>query len=186
MRILPNLPRLRIVAAGCLAIGSWLILQPGKLLVASHSQLLAAILVIAAALFFALGLTFWMLGTDYQAGVVLDRKGITLNLGHSASFIAWDNIAAVGVSSDRTSLFALGSRNQLGIRLHHSETYLQSYEGRIPAARSTLGWLLRQLRRWLGEADPAITAALESTRRRTGYDLVIPESQLGRRASTLV
>ena len=189
MRIAPDHPRLRIVAVACLALGSWLMLQPGLLNI-QGGRLLASALIIAAALVIALGIAFWLLGTDRRAGVIFDSKGLSLNLGHSASFIAWENIAAVGVSSHRPNLFALGSRRLIGIRLHRPAEYLQSYEARLPASRGLLAAMLRLLRgafRRVERAPEAPTlASIEQMRRRSGYDLLIPEAQLGGRAAAFV
>lgn len=189
MRITPDHPRLRIVAVACLALGSWLMLQPGRLSLA-HTPLLASPLIIAAALLLALGIAFWLLGTDRRAGVIFDSKGLSLNLGHSASFVAWENIAAVGVSSHRANLFALGSRRLIGIRLHRPAEYLQSYEARLPASRGLLAAALRLIsqafRRVERASDAPSLASLAQSRRRSGYDLLIPEALLGGRATAFV
>lgn len=190
MRIAPNHPRLRIVAVACWALGGWLLLQPGVLVATSFGQLLSAALVIAAALVLAFGVAFWLLGTDRRAGIVFDSKGLTLNLGHSASFVSWENIAAVGVSEHRANLFSLGSRSQIGIRLHRPEEYLQSYEARLPASRGLIAAALRLVQRVLRLAQRTPEAPslndLAQMRRRTGYDLIIPEALLGGRAAAFV
>lgn len=186
MRIAPDHPRLRIVAVACLALGAWLIIQSPPIVPTSLGQLLPAALFIAAALLFALGIAFWLLGTDRRAGVVFDSKGLMLNLGHSAAFVSWDNIAAVGVTKRRYNLLTIGSPHQLGIRLHRPNEYLQSYEMRLPASNGILGHLIRLIRRTLApvgaRAQAPTPAMLEAQRRQTGYDLLIPEAQLGGRA----
>jgi hypothetical protein len=188
MRIAPDHPRLRIVAVVCWALGAWLIIQSPRVDLLNQQRLFTAASFIAAILFFAVGIAFWLLGTDQRAGVVFDSKGLMLNLGHSAAFIGWDNIAAVGISGRRRSLLALGSRSQLGIRLQRPHEYIQSYETRLPASRSVLAVPVRLIRRLLmpfaGPAPIPTLAALEAQRRHTGYDVLIPEAQLGGRADT--
>jgi hypothetical protein len=186
MRIAPDHPRLRIVAIACWAIGAWLIIQAPQTVLILQQTLFTTASLLAAALLFALGVAFWLLGTDRRAGVIFDAKGLMLNLGHSAAFVEWDNIAAIGVSERRRSLLAIGSRSQFGIRLHCPEDYLQSYEARLPASYGALARLVRLTKRLLAPlgAKPAAPtlATLEMHRRRTGYDLLIPEAQLGGKA----
>jgi|GEM_PF-1180988 len=186
MRIAPDHPRLRVVAVACLAVGGWLLLQPGLL---ASGALLSSALFVAAALVLAVGVSFWLLGTDRRAGVLFDSKGLSLNLGHSAAFVSWENIAAVGVSQRRASLLALGSRGQVGIRLHRPAEYLQSYEHRLPASRGLLAAALRLLHAVLAGGGPGPTptsATLARARRRTGYDILIPEALLGGQAAAFV
>ena len=101
-------------------------------------------------LLLAIGIAFWQISVDKRAGIVFDAKGLLLNLGHSSAFVAWENIERAGVSGYRASLLALGSRLQLGIRLHDVGPYVQSYEERLPAAKGVLAhglWLLQSLLR---------------------------------------
>lgn len=186
MRIAPDHPRLRIVAVACWALGAWLIIQSPQIALVSQQRLLSAATFVAAVLLFAIGVTFWLLGTDRRAGVVFDAKGLMLNLGHSAAFISWENIADVGVSARRGSLLALGSRRQLGITLKRPEEYLQSYETRIPASRGVLAGMVRLTQQVLKPiSTPRLAptpADIEQHRRLTGYDVLIPEAQLGGRA----
>ncbi|NJN18101.1 MAG: hypothetical protein HC822_18460 [Oscillochloris sp.] len=186
MRITPNHPRLRIVAVACWVVGCWLLLQSGLLLQAEIA-VLPVLMVISATIIFAFGIAFWLLGTDRRAGIVLDPKGIMLNLGHSAAFVDWDNIESVGITKRRMNLLALGSHKQFGLRLHEPELYLQSYEARLPASMSLLGRIVRGMQRILTyyrTFDHAPTvASLEVLRTRTGYDLIIPEALLGGKAN---
>ncbi len=135
----------------------------------------------------AVGAAFWLLATDRRAGVTFERKGLSLQLGHSSAFVSWENIAAVGVTGRRSSLLALGSREQIGIRLHNPEQYLQSYEARVPASPGLLARGVRLVERLTrgerGGAAPGLDG-VAGLRRRTGYDIVIPEAQLGVRATS--
>jgi hypothetical protein len=152
--------------------------------------LLAIAIDIAAILCLAIGVAFWLLGTDRRAGVVFDSKGLMLNLGHSAAFVSWQNIVEVGVSHQRSSLFALGSSSQIGILLKDPAEYIQSYETRLPASRGTLGGAIRLI--WhltaIARSTPTFpdVAKIDALRRRTGYDLLIPESLLGGRSVSFV
>ncbi len=190
MRIAPDHPRLRIIAIACWALGAWLIIQSSQIILVSQQRLLTVTTFVAAILIFALGITFWLLGTDRRAGVVFDAKGLMLNLGHSAAFVGWDNIVEVGVSARRRSLLAIGSRRQLGIRLQHPEAYIQSYEMRLPASRGLLASLVRltqfMLKPFTTQIHAPTLADLAQHRRQTGYDLLIPETQLGGRAGAFL
>lgn len=189
MRIAPDHPRLRIVAIACWAFAALLIVQAPHVAPFAQRELLAAFVFVAAALIFAIGISFWLLGTDRRAGVILDSKGVMLNLGHSASFVGWENIAEIGISHRRSTIFALGSRAQLGIRLYDPAAYLQSYEARIPSGRGIFAQLVRFLQRRIPrdrqEYTPTL-ADLAQHRQQTGYDLLVPEALLGGRASAFV
>ncbi len=186
MRIAPNLPRLRAVALSCWAVGGWCIVYSARLAGEPYGLLLLLSADLLGLLVLAIGLAFWLLSNDYRAGIVFDAKGILLNLGHSAAFIAWDNIARIGVTQRRDSLLALGSRRQIGIQLCDVEQYLQSYEQRLPAARGVFGRavrLLAQALRPLHQAsDRALRQQLAVCRAQTGYDTLVPEALLGGRA----
>lgn len=187
MRIVPNHHRLRMVALVCWSLGAWWLLQPRLLAVAGLPPILGAGGVIVAALLLAVGAAFWLLAADRRAGVTFERKGLSLHLGHSSSFVSWENIAAVGVTGRRSSLLALGSRRQLGIRLHNPEQYLQSYEARVPPSPGLLARGVRLVERLVRAEGVAAEPGLESLailRRRSGYDIVIPEAQLGVRAAS--
>lgn len=191
MRITPNFSRFRIVALACWACGAWFIVQ-GSMLAMHHDFRHALIIstLLLSSILLALGIAFWPLGTDRQAGVIVDSKGLLLNLGHYAAFIAWDNVAQVGVSTHRRSLLTLGSPRQLGIVLHDVQPYLQSYEGRMPAARGVLAGALRMLARVFQpfhRADAALTAAqVAACRARTGYDVLVPEAFIGGRVEEFI
>ena len=92
MRIAPNLPRLRVVALSCWAVGGWCIIYGAQL-----TPVLLISTILLGALLLAIGLAFWQLSGDRRAGIVFDAKGILLNLGHSSAFISWENIERVGV-----------------------------------------------------------------------------------------
>jgi hypothetical protein len=188
MRISPDHPRLRLVALGCWAISGWCMLQGGRLAGAGpvFSIMVVGVLLLAL-LLLAVGVAFWQIGLDKRAGIVLDAKGLLLNLGHSAAFVAWENIEQVGVSSYRASVLALGSRRQLGIRLRDTSAYVQSYEDRLPAAPGPLARGLRliqsALRPFRPIADRPIVGHLSQCRAETGYDVLVPEALLGGRAT---
>ena len=189
MRIPPNYPRLRIVALACWSIGAWWALQPGVVAMLNLPPVLAASGAVLATIMIAIGVAFWLLAADRRSGLVFDSTGVSLNLGHSAAFVAWENIEAIGVTSHRASLFALGSSRQLGLRLHNPEAYLQSYEERLPAARGLFARGLRLIQWILRREDRAPAPTREdllALRRRTGYDLIIPEAQLGGAAPAVV
>jgi hypothetical protein len=136
---------------------------------------------------FAVGIGFWLLGTDHRAGVVLDPKGIMLNLGQFAAFVSWDNIAEIAPTYQRSSLLSLGSSRQIGLRLYDIDSYLQSYEPRLPASRGFFAQLVRALRSQVARQDHVPSSKqLARFRHRTGFDLIIPEAQLGGRAEAFV
>ncbi len=182
MRINPDHVRLRVVAMVCWVLAAWWIIQFGSLLSVSPPWLVVAV-ALGGIVFLAVGIAFWELGTDRRAGVMLDDKGVMLNMGNYAAFITWENIAAVGVTPYRGTLLFLGSSRQLGIRLNDAEAYIQSYEERLPASHGPLGWMLRRIEgllRSLHQHDRAPTLeGLAQIRTRTGYDVVIPETLLG-------
>jgi len=188
MRISPDHPRLRLVALGCWAISGWCMLQSGRLVGAGavFSIMVVGVLMLAL-LLLAVGVAFWQIGLDRRAGIVFDAKGLLLNLGHSAAFVAWENIERVGVSSYRASVLALGSRHQLGIRLRDTSAYVQSYEDRLPAAPGPLARGLRliqsALRPFRPIVDGPIVGQLSQCRAETGYDVLVPEALLGGRAT---
>jgi hypothetical protein len=187
MTFQPDRTRLRVIAICCWILGGWLMIQPLPFGWTATLPLLAATLILAGVIVLALGVAFWALGTDQRAGVILDEKGLMLNLGHYAAFVAWDNVAEMGVSQQRNTLLALGSTRQLGIRFHDVQRYLQSYEERLPASRGPLAMALRLLRQVLRLLQPRATEPtaehLERTRARTGYDILIPETLLGQSSS---
>lgn len=191
MRISPNFVRFRLVALACWVCGAWFVMQ-GSMLALQRDIPTALIvgMLLLASILLALGVAFWPLGADRQAGVVVDAKGLLLNMGHYAAFVAWGNIAQVGVSTQRRSLLALGSKQQLGIVLRDVQPYLQSYEERMPAARGLLAGALRLLVRLLQplrRANAAPTAAqVAACRARTGYDLLVPEAFIGGRVEEFV
>lgn len=181
MRIAPNLPRLRIVALGCWAVGGWCIISGVQLM----TVLLLGV-VLLGMLLIAVGLAFWTLSGDRSAGIVFDAKGILLNLGHSSAFIGWENIERVGVIRRRDSIFAIGSQRQIGIKLRDVQQYVQTYEERLPAGRGALAGALRllgtALRPLRHTDDRALKTQLAICRAQTGYDALIPEALLGGRA----
>ncbi len=191
MRITPNHPRLRLIALLCWIVGSWWLMQIVLFDAWYPTPFLPVAILVSGAIFLAVGIAFWELSLDKRAGIVLDRKGLMLNLGHSASFVAWDNVAEVGLCRRRDSLLALGSRYQLGIRLYDPAAYIQSYEQRLPSASGPLAFLLQTLYeafrplRQLDDGLPKIDH-LRRTRARTGYDVVIPEALLGGRAEAFI
>jgi hypothetical protein len=190
MRITPSHPRLRVTAIASMIFGAWALLQSSKIATSSYSMLLIIAIDIAAILCLAIGVAFWLLGTDRRAGVVFDSKGLMLNLGHSAAFVSWQNIAGVGVSHRRSSLLALGSSAQIGILLKNPAEYIQSYEARLPASRGAIGSAIRLIGRIIAltrsvPQSPDV-AMIEALRRRTGYDLLIPEALLGGRSASFV
>ncbi len=190
MRIAPNHPRLRIVAIICWVLGGWWVVQLALLNPFAHTPLLTVAVVLISVVLLAVGIAFWQLATDKRAGVVLDTKGLMLNLGHSAAFVAWENIADVGVSRHCSHLLTLGSNQQLGFKLRDPDAYIQSYEVRLPAAHGPLAHLLRLLDRLLRplQRDTKLPTAqqLARSRARTGYDVLVPEALLGGRAEAFV
>jgi hypothetical protein len=154
------------------------------------APLTAVLALLVAVVVLALGIAYWQLSRDQGAGIIFDAKGLMLNLGASSAFVAWENIAAVGVCRHRANLLTLGSQKQLGIRVHDLAPYLQSYERRLPAARGPLAWALGQLRRGLRDCEHYSVAALPQQfahqRARTGYDILVPETMLGGAAEGFV
>jgi hypothetical protein len=192
MRTNPDHARLRIVAIGCWSLSGWWIVQMMHIeSVISVSFLLFAKF-IASVLLLSVGIAFWQLATDKRAGVLLDKKGIMLNLGHYAAFVAWDNITALGVSQHRDSVLALGSSRQLGIQLADSHTFLQSYEERMPASNGPLGVALRFLERKMRRLRPQHKSSgltpehLAHTRAVSGYDILVPEAFLGQKVHVFI
>lgn len=184
MRIAPNHPRLRLVALACWAVGGWWLWQSAVLLTTGTLPILVATgALLVAVLIVALGIAYWQLSKDQGAGIIFDAKGLMLNLGSSSAFIAWENIAAVGTCYERNNLLALGSRRVLGIRLHEQGPYLQSYEQRLPAARGPLAHGLqvvaRALRPFHNYKQSSPLSTLVRQHRRTGFDVLIPETMLG-------
>lgn len=179
MRITPNLPRLRIIALSSWVVASCCIVYGAQSNAASlqiSAELLGLLLLVV-------GLIFWLLSSDYRAGIVFDAKGILLNLGHSSSFISWDNIERIGVTTYRSSLFTLGSRQQVGFQLRDPQKYIQSYEERLPTGRGAFMGALRaidtSLRPLWQHDDRALKQQIASCRAKTGYDVLVPEAQLG-------
>lgn len=184
MRIIPNQPRLRVIALGCWVLSGWCIVYGGSLF-AEHTATLLLLLCIEllALIGLAVGVAFWLLSSDRQAGITFDSKGMMLNLSHSSAFISWANIERVGVTSRRDSLLALGSARQVGIALHDSQAYIQTYEDRLPATRGVLARGIRlidaALRPWRHASDAPIAARLATCQLQTGYHVLVPEALLG-------
>ncbi|GAB4192644.1 MAG: hypothetical protein OHK0022_06940 [Roseiflexaceae bacterium] len=184
MRVSSNRSRLRAVALWCWVAGILCASLAGHLIIPSVKGTLLFVCVhVLAALLLALGVAFWLLGTDRRSGIIVDQKGLLLNLGHSASFIAWENIEQIGVSVYRSDLYTLASRRQLGIALRNPQPYIQSYEQRLPAGRGVfaagtrlIAWTLRPFSR---TSDAPLQAALEANRAQTGYDVLVPEVFVG-------
>lgn len=185
MRITPDHPRLRIVAIFAWLLSAWLIVQMALVTPTTMQHLLLVTISIAAIVLLAVGVAFWVLGTDTRAGVVFDAKGIMLNLGHSAAFVAWDQIDELGISRQRRNLLTLGSSAQLGIKLRDPENYVQSYEARLPASSGVFAVALRWISHLVQRNDnPDLTVEqLERLRNATGYDILIPETFLGGKAA---
>lgn len=190
MRVSPNHHRLRVIALCCWISASLWILSLTLVTTNGVSLLLAICVVLFSAFLLALGISFWLLGRDRRAGVVFDSKGLLLNLGRSTSFVSWDNIERIGVSNRRSTWMALGSIQQLGIRLYRPEPYIQSCEVRLPAADGPLAGGVYSLSHLLStdrsaERLPTIDA-LNHVRVRTGYDILVPEAFLGGKAESFV
>ena len=191
MRIIPNLSRLRVIALGCWVLSSWCIVYGGRLF-AGHTATLLLMLCIAllGLLALAVGVAFWLLSSDRQAGITLDSKGMLLNLGHSSSFINWADIERVGVTTRRDSLLTIGSARQIGITLRDSQAYIQSYEDRLPATRGVLArgvaLLDTALRPWQRVSDAPLAARLAACHTQTGYHVLVPEALLGGSAAAFV
>jgi hypothetical protein len=190
MRITPNHPRLRLVALSCWTIGSWCVVQGSQLALTTSAHALFILSIeLLELLMVAIGIAFWQIGVDKRAGVVFDEKGLVLNLGHSSSFIAWQNIERAGVSYHRASVLAIGSRRQVGICLRDINAYVQSYEERLPATQGPLARALRliqSLLRSYRHADASLVVRFAHYRAVTGYDVLIPEALIGGKAETFV
>lgn len=189
MRISPNHSRLRVVSLACWATGAYCLVRGGNLSVPAPAMLALTISTqLLALLLLALGVAFWLLSADSHAGVVFDSKGLLLNLGSSSSFIAWENIERVGVSSYRAQLLALGSKRQFGIALRDGAAYAQSYEARIPAARGPIARSIRLLSRLMRPFrtldDRPLLLHMAANRTKTGFDVLVPETFLGGRADS--
>lgn len=189
MYITPHFARFRTVALVSWVLAVWFMAQDKIVTQHGYYPLLTISIVFLACILTAIGVAFWPLSKDRRAGVVLDSKGMLLNLGHCAAFISWSNIAHVGISTQHRSLLTLGSRRQLGIILHDIQPYVQSYEKRMPAASGILAYLLRQLAQLLNPcyctSDGALVAHLSTNRAATGYDVLIPEAFLGGEAEAV-
>jgi hypothetical protein len=191
MRIIPNLSRLRVIALGCWVVSSWCIVYGGSLF-AGHTatMLLMLCIELLGLLGLAVGVAFWLLSTDQQAGITFDKKGLLLNLGHSSAFINWANIERVGVTARRDSLLTIGSARQIGIVLRNQQAYIQTYEDRLPATRGVLARGIRlldtALRPWRRVSDAPIAARLATCHAQTGYHVLVPEALLGGSAAAFV
>lgn len=191
MRITPNLSRLRVIALGCWVLSGCCIVYGGSLF-AGHTATLLLMLCIEllGLLGLAVGLAFWLLSSDRQAGITFDSKGMLLNLGNSSSFINWANIERVGVTSRRDSLLTIGSARQIGIALRNPSAYIQTYEDRLPTTRGVLAHGMRlidtALRPWRRVSDAPITARLATCHTQTGYHVLVPEALLGGSAAAFV
>jgi len=191
MRIIPNLTRLRVIALGCWVLSSWCIVYGGGLF-AEHTATLLLMLCIEllALLGLAVGVSFWLLSSDQQAGITFDSKGMLLNLGSSSSFIGWANIERVGVTTRRDSILAIGSARQIGIALRNPHAYIQSYEDRLPTTRGVLArgiWLIdTALRPWRRVSDAPIAARLATCHAQTSFHVLVPEALLGGSAVAFV
>lgn len=191
MRIIPNQPRLRVIALGCWVLSSWCIVYGGSLF-AGHTATMLLVLCIEllASLGLAVGVAFWLLSSDRQASITFDSKGMLLNLGHSSSFISWANIDRVGVTTRRDSLLSIGSAHQVGMALRNPQDYIQTYEDRLPTTRGVLArgiWLIdAALRPWRHGSDAPIAARLATCQAQTGYHVLVPEALLGGTAEAFV
>lgn len=184
MRVSSNRPRLRAVALCCWSLGLLCATMGDRLVIPSVKGAILYVCVhVLALLLLALGVAFWLLGADRRSGVIVDQKGLLLNLGHSAAFIAWENIERIGVSGHRGDLYTLASRSQLGIVLRDTRPYIQSYEPRLPAGRGPIAGATRliaaRLRPLSRPADTQLEAGLELRRAQTGYHVLVPEAFLG-------
>ena len=191
MRIIPNLSRLRVIALSCWVLSSWCIVYGSRLFAGQTATLLLMLCIALLGLLgLAVGVAFWLLSTDQQAGITFDSKGLLLNLGHSSSFINWSNIERVGMTSRRDSLLTIGSARQIGITLRDSQAYIQSYEDRLPATRGVLARGIRlldtALRPWRPMSDAPIAARLATCHAQTGYHVLVPEALLGGSAAAFV
>ncbi len=183
MHITPHFARFRTVALVCWFLAAWFTAQSSIVVQRVSGPVLNVSIVMLACILTAVGIAFWPLSKDRHAGVILDSKGMLLNLGHCAAFIAWGNIEHVGISTKHRNLLALGSSRQLGIALHNIQPYVQSYEQRMPAATGVLAGLLRRLALLLRPChntnDASLLANVSACRAATGYDVLIPEAFLG-------
>ncbi len=191
MRITPNQPRLRVIALGCWVLSGWCIVYGGSLFAGHTTTLLLTLCIeLLALLGLAVGVAFWLLSTDRQAGIIFDNKGILLNLGHSSAFISWANIERVGVTARRDSLLTIGSARQVGIALCNPQAYIQTYEDRLPARRGVLArgvWLIgTMLQPWQRANDAPIAARLAACQAQTGFHVLVPEALLGGTAEGFV
>jgi len=191
MRITPNQSRLRVVALGCWVLSGWCIVYGGSLFVGqTATRLLILCIILLSLLGLAVGVAFWLLSSDRQAGITFDSKGMLLNLGHSSAFISWANIERVGVTAHRESLLAIGSARQIGIALRNPRAYIQTYEERLPATRGVLArgvWLIdTALRPWRRVSDAPIAARLAACQAQTGFQVLVPEALLGGTAEAFV
>jgi hypothetical protein len=191
MRILPNQSRLRVIALGCWVVSCWCIVYGGSLFAGHPAAILLTICVVLLEFFgLAVGVAFWLLSSDRQASITFDSKGMLLNLGHSSAFISWANIERVGVTARRDSLLAIGSARQVGIALRNSQSYIQTYEARLPATRGVLArgiWLIETaLRPWREISDVPIATRLATSHAQTGYHVLVPEALLGGSAEAFV
>lgn len=190
MYITPHFARFRTVALVCWILAAWFMIQGG--IVAQHvsGPVLAISIVMLACILMAVGIAFWPLSQDRRAGVMLDSKGMLLNLSHCAAFIAWENIEHIGSSKQRRSLLSLGSRQQIGISLHDIQPYMQSYEERMPAAAGVLAGALRRLALLVRPChtanDDSLAAQLADCKAATGYDVLIPEAFMGGKAGVAI
>jgi hypothetical protein len=191
MRIIPNQPRLRVIALGCWVLSGWCIVYGGSLFAGRTATVLLMLCIeLLALLGLAVGVAFWLLSSDRQASITFDSKGMLLNLGHSSSFISWANIERVGVTSRRDSLLSIGSARQVGIALRNSQDYIQTYEDRLPNPRGVLArgiWLIdTALRPWRHVHNAPIAARLAACQAQTGYHVLVPEVLLGGTADAFV
>jgi len=164
----------------------------GGSLFAGHTatMLLVFCIELLALLGLAVGVAFWLLSSDQQAGITFDSKGMMLNLGHSSSFISWANIERVGVTTRRDSVLSIGSARQVGITLRDAQAYIQTYEDRLPATRGVLargiGLIGTALRPWRHVDDAPIIARVATCHTQTSYHVLIPEALLGGSAEGFV
>jgi hypothetical protein len=191
MRIIPNQPRLRVIALGCWVLSGWCIVYGGSLFAGyTATMLLVLCIELLASLGLAVGVAFWLLGSDQQASITFDSKGMLLNLGHSSAFISWANIERVGVTLRRDSVLAIGSARQVGIALRNPQHYIQTYEARLPATRGVLaggiGLIDAALRPWQHVSDAPIAARIATCHAQTGYHVLVPEALLGGTAEAFV
>jgi hypothetical protein len=191
MRIIPNRSRLRVIALGCWVVSSWCIVYGGSLFAGHMATVLLMLCIeILGLLGLAVGVAFWLLSTDQQAGITFDSKGMLLNLGNSSAFINWANIERMGVTARRDSLLTIGSARQIGIALRNPQAYIQTYEDRLPATGGVLARGIRlldtALRPWRRVSDAPIATRLATCHAQTGYHVLVPEALLGGSAAALI